>query len=145
MITELDEIKKTPGKKKLNLLEKSEPITIETKYIRRLFEFLYRALEVTLSQVSWSVYTWTLWCLYKSSPIGLLEFPIGKLQICFYICIGENFVFYFDRCKCTQTFFCASSDKWYWTFSLLCNLLNSWLCIMNLTDHSRISFEKILK
>ncbi|XP_052057749.1 lysosomal-trafficking regulator-like isoform X2 [Mytilus californianus] len=50
VLSKLEEIKKTPGKKKLNLLEKPEPVTIETKYIRRLFEFLYRALEVTLSQ-----------------------------------------------------------------------------------------------
>jgi hypothetical protein len=52
MFTGMEEVKKTSGRKKLNFLEKSEPVSIETKYTRKLFEFMFRAFEVTLAQVS---------------------------------------------------------------------------------------------
>jgi hypothetical protein len=42
MFTGMEEVKKTSGRKKLNFLEKSEPVSIETKYTRKLFEFMFK-------------------------------------------------------------------------------------------------------
>ncbi|KAJ8308471.1 hypothetical protein KUTeg_013345 [Tegillarca granosa] len=46
-----EEIKRQPNEKKMILLyEKPKPVAMETSYIKRLFDFMYRAFEMTLAQ-----------------------------------------------------------------------------------------------
>lgn len=48
-VTEKKEVSKPLEKKTISsILEKSEPVSIETIYTRRLFDFLYRGFEHTL-------------------------------------------------------------------------------------------------